>query len=290
MIGKKEISPIQLIAGKRPNKRQISLTSETSERKMSKNEGNENDKKGNEQQENVGNSENDTSTEQNQPPNDKAQQTEGNEEQQNNNEENFWITFMKEAFKLAESSNQALARITNVNESMDLEVIKLAKLAMETVNAATDQIWQQTGKGQNTTQQLIQKEVERLTKDIKLDNPTLNQQLNKLKEAKEATSVGKGKPITVYYDSDESAETRDQPSTSSNQSTRRPYTCTFCNDYHRGSECKTFVTFEERKRQLERIGKCFYCGARHPQDQQCKPYPRCNFCQGTHHPAMCNKR
>jgi hypothetical protein len=65
--------------------------------------------------------------------------------------------------------------------------------------------------------------------------------------------------------------------------------CYFCGQSHYSNACGVVTSIEERKRILQRNGRCFVCLRKGHIVQNCRSKSRCNNCSGRHHSSLCQK-
>lgn len=66
------------------------------------------------------------------------------------------------------------------------------------------------------------------------------------------------------------------------------YPCTFCGGKgHWPSDCRTYPTLEQRRKQLTALNRCTRCLRQSHQSNQCPGTEPCFSCRGNHHRALC---
>lgn len=74
------------------------------------------------------------------------------------------------------------------------------------------------------------------------------------------------------------------------QSASHPRGCVYCDDKsHKSSECKEYVSVEDRKRKLRDKGLCFNCTGSNHLAARCRSRMNCLKCKQKHHTSICDK-
>ena len=74
----------------------------------------------------------------------------------------------------------------------------------------------------------------------------------------------------------------------SGSSTSGP-TCCYCGQSHASRSCETVKVVEERRRILQRSGRCFVCLRKGHISRNCRTNSRCTNCRGRHHISICQR-
>ena len=74
----------------------------------------------------------------------------------------------------------------------------------------------------------------------------------------------------------------------SSSSTSGP-TCCYCGQPHASRLCESVKLVEDRRRILQRAGRCFMCLRRGHISWNCRTNSRCTNCKGRHHVSICSK-
>lgn len=66
-------------------------------------------------------------------------------------------------------------------------------------------------------------------------------------------------------------------------------TCCYCGQPHTSSSCETVKGIEDRRRILQRAGRCFVCLRKGHISRNCRANLRCRNCKGRHHVSICSR-
>ena len=64
-------------------------------------------------------------------------------------------------------------------------------------------------------------------------------------------------------------------------------TCCYCGQQHTSCSCETVKLVEDRRRTLQRSGRCFVCLGKGHIFWNCRTNSRCTDCKGRHHISIC---
>ena len=66
-------------------------------------------------------------------------------------------------------------------------------------------------------------------------------------------------------------------------------TCCYCGQQHTSRSCETVKLVEDRRRILQRSGRCFVCLRKGHISRNCRTNSRCTDCKGHHHISICSR-
>ena len=66
-------------------------------------------------------------------------------------------------------------------------------------------------------------------------------------------------------------------------------TCCYCSQAHTSSSCSTVKSAEDRRRILQRVGRCYVCLRKGHISRNCRSSMKCKNCRGRHHISICSQ-
>uniref|UniRef100_A0AC35GHM8 Peptidase aspartic putative domain-containing protein n=1 Tax=Panagrolaimus sp. PS1159 TaxID=55785 RepID=A0AC35GHM8_9BILA len=66
--------------------------------------------------------------------------------------------------------------------------------------------------------------------------------------------------------------------------------CNLCDGYHLTSNCKKFISPEEKIKELRKRNYCTNCSRKNHDTRSCNAKLKCNICEGNHYPYLCTTK